>query len=543
MRGNWSQPRFSSHGSTGFVSGVSLRSSEEPPLYEKRIVNKDRDLWLEGQEDSVKDERMKGFAGQSGSSCGPHSEVEDDWGNGRKKTNSFGRNLAQDNFEQHREERWNGNGELTRKRDGRSWESRELNNEEFRNVSFHIKNEIEESLETGRQDEYNQSWGTERQITERGNFSGIEDQNNFDHQNRLNATDHMYSYREGQQGLWTGDKEGAGSKPNIIQQNERHSTNSKKRNFGGGADSDNEAESGKCSRKKLKEDIDLRLEKTNVETFDFPENLIGLLMGKKGATISRMKTLCSPAMITVPQACNARGFRAVRIEGYRMQIEKAKSVIYKMFKERRIENIVESFKKFVEDPTPINEENQCEVNPGFQLSHQDPGSRVEVEALKTKLSCMEREKYDLQNKISKLTSVNSELLDGKYKLQGQICKLNEEVAGQKSRIKSLELENKNFRMEKDFSEAADDSWKNISMEQIKQLNFQIETLAKELVKNNNELKARDDIINDLEQTSETRLKEIQMLQSEMERDFVQCDKCEEKFRSNELLRRHQRFKH
>ena len=156
---------------------------------------------------------------------------------------------------------------------------------------------------------------------------------------------------------------------------------------------------------------------------------------------------------------------------------------------------------------------------------------------------MEREKYDLQNQISKLTSVNSELLDGKYKLQGKICKLNEEVEGQRVNIKSLELENKNFRMEKDFSEAADDSWKNISLEQTKQLNFQIETLAKELVKNNNELKTRDDIINDLEQTSETRLKEIRNLQSEMERDFVQCGKCEDKFRSNELLRRHQRFKH
>jgi hypothetical protein len=381
-RTEWSQQISSSQGPAGFVSGMPSRSGEVPPLYDKRDLDKDRDLWLQGQ----------GFAGQSdGSRSGPHSEVEDERGNGRKWESSCDKNQTLANFEQQQMFERNGNEKTMRNRGFGSWEKRGQDKDrEFRNGGYpytggsragHITRnglEIGEHLyeEGEQQDEYNQSWGNDRQITERGNLSVFEDPNNFFHPNSHEDAKHLkYNYSDRQQGGWTGNKEGVGRKPNIIQQN-NYSTISKKRDLSVAGS----AETGRYFSKKLKEDIDLRLEKTNVETFDFPENLIGLLMGKKGATISRIKDLCSPAIITVSQFCDSRGFRAIRIEGYRMQIEKAKSVIYKMFKERRIEHIVESFKGFVEDPPPT-----FEGNSNSMISFEDSGSKVEIEALKTKV--------------------------------------------------------------------------------------------------------------------------------------------------------------
>merc|ERR1719318_1849043 len=203
----------------------------------------------------------------------------------------------------------------------------------------------------------------------------------------------------------------------------------------------------------------------------------------------------------------------------------------------RIEHIIASFGQYVEKPAFETD------NKRTQYVEEDTESKLKIEALEKKVKCMDREKYDLQNKVSMLTNTNSGLVEGKNKLQDQMSKLNKEVEGLKGTIKSLELESRNFQLEHDFDEAAKDSWKDISLEQTKQLNFEIETLANELVIKNHELESRDVIINDLELTSETRMKEILKLKSEMERDFVQCDKCEEKFRSNELLKRHVRFRH
>ena len=53
----------------------------------------------------------------------------------------------------------------------------------------------------------------------------------------------------------------------------------------------------------------------------------------------------------------------------------------------------------------------------------------------------------------------------------------------------------------------------------------------------------DLLIDDLEKNFENLRHEYAVLKREMERDFIQCSNlnCKEKFRSNELLKRHKRF--
>merc|ERR1719318_1430917 len=182
----------------------------------------------------------------------------------------------------------------------------------------------------------------------------------------------------------------------------------------------------------------------------------------------------------------------------------------------RFLHIMEPFGKYVEKPAFETD------NKRTQYVEEDTESKLKIEALEKKVKCMDREKYDLQNKVSMLTNTNSGLVEGKNKLQDQISQLINEVEGLKGTLKSLEWENRNFQLEHDFDESANDSWKDISLKQTKQMNFEIETLANELVNINHELESRDVIINDLEQTAETRMKEILKLKSEMERDFVQC---------------------
>ena len=373
-------------------------------------------------------------------------------------------------------------------------------------------------------------WGSGRHISER-----FEDQTDVKYPESQGSQSQYYNYRNSHQSSsWPANNESIGRKPNLFQHSQRFDKGEKKRNLS--VDSDTEVESGRFSSKQLKQDIDLRLERTHEESFDFPEDLIGKLLGKKGVTINRIKTLCSPAVITVPTFCNSGGFRVIKIEGYKMQIERSKGVIYQILKERKIEHVVKHFKKYqktVEEPVVKHE-----------FSKDDLGRRnVDFEAIREKLNCTENEKKDLQKQISKLTNENSGLIDVKNKLQDQVCQLNKEVKDQQETIKTFHVENINCKIKKDFSEASDESWKKVYQEQTGELNFQIETLVNELTKKNYELEEKDLIINDLEQTSEIRWKEVLKLQSEMQRDFVQCDQCEEKFRSNELLRRHTRFKH
>ena len=63
---------------------------------------------------------------------------------------------------------------------------------------------------------------------------------------------------------------------------------------------------------------------------------------------------------------------------------------------------------------------------------------------------------------------------------------------------------------------------------------------KVLSKRNNE---NDLLIDDLEKNYEKMRHDYSVLKHEMERDFVECTNlyCKEKFRSNELLKRHKRF--
>merc|ERR1719318_182827 len=141
----------------------------------------------------------------------------------------------------------------------------------------------------------------------------------------------------------------------------------------------------------------------------------------------------------------------------------------------RFLHIVESFGKYIEKSAfeADSKSSECSV--------EDTESKLKIEALEKKVKCMDREKYDLQNKVSMLTNTNSGLVEGKNKLQDQISQLNKEVEGLKGTLKSLEWENRNFQLEHDFDESANDSWKDISLKQTKQMNFEIETLASELV--------------------------------------------------------------
>merc|ERR1719318_1748138 len=123
----------------------------------------------------------------------------------------------------------------------------------------------------------------------------------------------------------------------------------------------------------------------------------------------------------------------------------------------RFLHIVESFGKYVEKPAFETD------NKRTQYLVEDTESKLKIEALEKKVKCMDREKYDLQNKVSMLTNTNSGLVEGKNKLQDQISQLINEVEGLKGTLKSLELENRNFQLEHDFDEAANDSWKNISL--------------------------------------------------------------------------------
>ena len=84
----------------------------------------------------------------------------------------------------------------------------------------------------------------------------------------------------------------------------------------------------------------------------------------------------------------------------------------------------------------------------------------------------------------------------------------------------------------EFDKSMDTSlWKKISV---------LEKENKKLLK---DLKEKDVIIEDLEKNNEKLLKERGLWKNEMERDAIECSspECREKFRSNELLRRHLRF--
>ena len=84
----------------------------------------------------------------------------------------------------------------------------------------------------------------------------------------------------------------------------------------------------------------------------------------------------------------------------------------------------------------------------------------------------------------------------------------------------------------EFDKSMDTSlWKKISV---------LEKENKKLLK---DLKEKDVIIEDLEKNNEKLLKERGLWKKEMERDAIECSspECREKFRSNELLRRHLRF--
>jgi len=335
-------------------------------------------------------------------------------------------------------------------------------------------------------------------------------------------------------------KERNGTKPNIIQQNQRFDFAAgcaKKRKFAD-VDSDSEAESrDRCNKK----DIDLRLEMNQVESFDIPEDVIGFLIGKKGSTINRLNALCSPAVISVPFSCNSKGFRVIKIEGSKMQIEKSKAVIYKTFREKSMEHLVEPFKSYLKKV-----EDRCETVSfdRYKCLSDDLVSRdLEIEALKGKLNDSDHNKKDLQNKVSGLIDNNSGLKDMKRELQDQISQMKKDIDTKKETIRILRAENMNYKIEKDFSAAADETWKNVFLKQIEEQKCEIETMAIELKRNKSKLEEKDLLINDLEQTTEMRLKDYLELQSEMQRDFIQCDKCDEKFRSNELLKRHTRFKH
>ena len=55
------------------------------------------------------------------------------------------------------------------------------------------------------------------------------------------------------------------------------------------------------------------------------------------------------------------------------------------------------------------------------------------------------------------------------------------------------------------------------------------------------LRDQDKVIGDLEQHKDNLETRIKRLKNEMERDFIECENCKKKFRSNDILRRHKRF--
>jgi len=116
------------------------------------------------------------------------------------------------------------------------------------------------------------------------------------------------------------------------------------------------------------------------------------------------------------------------------------------------------------------------------------------------------------------------------------------------RIRELEKENSKLKFEKSFNSEYDEAMEDIQYNKIQDQESEIHILSQKLQDKNviilKEKKRNEKLTKEnkqLTKENEQLQTEVNRLTVEMERDFLQCQYCVEKFRTNKQMERHHRF--
>lgn len=109
------------------------------------------------------------------------------------------------------------------------------------------------------------------------------------------------------------------------------------------------------------------------------------------------------------------------------------------------------------------------------------------------------------------------------------------------KIKLLEKENSNLKLEKDFNRIYDEEMLDLHDIKIKEQMSEIHSLSKKLQEKNVIIHREKKKNEKLSKENKELQVELSRLRIEMERDFIQCQYCVEKFRTNKQMERHHRF--
>ena len=133
--------------------------------------------------------------------------------------------------------------------------------------------------------------------------------------------------------------------------------------------------------------------------------------------------------------------------------------------------------------------------------------------------------------------------DLKRRYKAKERKMDERIERLEGENRKLEAKNSKLLLEQDFNTFFDQEMSDSLCLKVNELEKENTTMSREIAEKSKDLKDKDVVIEDLENSMEKMSREYRQLKKEMERDFLECEFCDLKFRSNEQLKRHSRFDH